>query len=76
MLSLLYPLDQDLPGYSREQFHDDLVNECEKDIRKCFEAGAVRVSMDFTEGKLSHYLRNVRLLQLLKVDPPLKVVLR
>lgn len=37
MLSLLYPLDQDLPGYSREDFLSDLVDECEKDIRKCFE---------------------------------------
>lgn len=36
MLALLYPLDQDLEGYSREQFLDDLVDECEKDIRKAF----------------------------------------
>ncbi|KAH0613579.1 uncharacterized protein H6S33_005465 [Morchella sextelata] len=56
MLSLLYPLDQDLPGYSREDFLSDLVDECEKDIRKCFEAGAQRVSVDFTEGRLA--LRN------------------
>lgn len=37
MLSLLYPLDQELGGYSREDFLSDLVDECEKDIRKCFE---------------------------------------
>ena len=53
MLSLLYPLDQELPGYSREQFLDDLCDECEKDIRKCFETGATRVSIDFTEGRLA-----------------------
>ncbi|HYW93475.1 MAG TPA: hypothetical protein VFA95_13615 [Gammaproteobacteria bacterium] len=53
MLSLLYPLDEEVPGYSREQFLDDLCDECEKDIRQCFEAGAERVSMDFTEGRLA-----------------------
>jgi len=50
MLYLLYPLEGSIQGYTREQFLNDLVNECEKDIRKCFEAGAVRVSIDFTEG--------------------------
>ena len=53
MLWLLYPLDQELPGYSREQFLDDLCDECEKDIRKCFDTGAKRVSIDFTEGRLA-----------------------
>ena len=53
MLALLYPLDDDLPGYRREAFEQDLVDECAKDIRKCFEAGAVRVSIDFTEGRLA-----------------------
>ena len=53
MLALLYPLDAEVPGYSREQFEDDLVNECEKDIRKAFAAGAARVSIDFTEGRLA-----------------------
>ncbi len=53
MLSLLYPLDGEIEGYSREEFSEDLVNECEKDIRKCFEAGATRVSIDFTEGRLA-----------------------
>ncbi|MGI8450674.1 MAG: 5-methyltetrahydropteroyltriglutamate--homocysteine methyltransferase [Streptosporangiaceae bacterium] len=53
MLALLYPLDQELPDYSREQFEDDLVSECEKDIRQAFAAGAARVSFDFTEGRLS-----------------------
>ena len=53
MLSLLYPLDGDVKNYSREQFLEDLCNECEKDIRKCFATGAVRVSIDFTEGRLA-----------------------
>ena len=42
MMYLLYPLDGDLPGYSRKQFEGDVVNECEKDIRSCFEAGATK----------------------------------
>jgi methionine synthase II (cobalamin-independent) len=54
MLMLLYPLDEGLPGYSREQFLSDLVDECERDIRQCFQAGAVRVSIDFTEGRLAN----------------------
>ncbi len=54
MLMLLYPLDAEIPGYSREQFLSDLVDECETDIRKCFGAGAVRVSIDFTEGRLAN----------------------
>ena len=54
MLMLLYPLDDEIPGYSREQFLSDLCDECEKDIRQCFEAGAVRVSIDFTEGRLAN----------------------
>lgn len=53
MLALLYPLDSAIPGYSREQFEEDLVNECEKDIRQAFAAGAARVSVDFTEGRLA-----------------------
>jgi methionine synthase II (cobalamin-independent) len=53
MIALLYPLKDEVPGYSREQFEEDIVNECEKDIRKAFEAGAARVSVDFTEGRLA-----------------------
>lgn len=53
MLSLLYPLEDEVEGYSREQFLDDLCNECEKDIRNAFAAGAQRVSIDFTEGRLA-----------------------
>ena len=54
MLMLLYPLEGELDGYSREQFLDDLCDEVEKDIRGCFDAGAVRVSIDFTEGRLAN----------------------
>jgi methionine synthase II (cobalamin-independent) len=53
MLALLYPLDENIGGYTREQFEEDLVRECEQDIRRAFEAGAVRVSIDFTEGRLA-----------------------
>ena len=54
MMMLLYPLDEELEGYSREQFLDDVVDEVEKDIRQCFAAGAERVSIDFTEGRLAN----------------------
>jgi methionine synthase II (cobalamin-independent) len=53
MLALLYPLKEEVPGYPRAQFEEDLVNECEKDIREAFAAGAARVSVDFTEGRLA-----------------------
>jgi methionine synthase II (cobalamin-independent) len=53
MLALLYPLDDEVPGYPREQFLADLCDECEKDIRMCFATGAARVSIDFTEGRLA-----------------------
>lgn len=53
MLALLYPLDEPVPGYPREEFENDLVAECEKDIRRAFAAGAARVSIDFTEGRLA-----------------------
>ena len=53
MMYLLYQLDGDIPGYSRKQFEADIVDECEKDIRSCFKAGATHVVMDFTEGRLA-----------------------
>jgi methionine synthase II (cobalamin-independent) len=53
MLALLYPLDGQVEGYARQQFLNDLVDECERDIRQCFAAGAARVSIDFTEGRLA-----------------------
>ena len=54
MMMLLYPLEDELAGYPREQFLDDVVGEVEKDIRQCFAAGAARVSVDFTEGRLAN----------------------
>ena len=56
-LSLIYPQDG-IPGYTQADFINDLLNECEKDIRQCLEHGAYKVQMDFTEGRLS-----------LKLDP-------
>ncbi len=54
MLMLLYPLEGEIDGYPRDQFLADLCDEVEKDIRGCFDAGAVRVSVDFTEGRLAN----------------------
>jgi 5-methyltetrahydropteroyltriglutamate--homocysteine methyltransferase len=51
-LSLLYPAEG-IPDYSQAQFLDDLVSETVSDIRSCFDAGAYRVQIDFTEGRLS-----------------------
>jgi methionine synthase II (cobalamin-independent) len=56
-LSLLYPADG-LPGYEREAFVADLLDEAEADIRGALDAGAHVVQLDFTEGRLS-----------LKLDP-------
>jgi methionine synthase II (cobalamin-independent) len=53
MIVLLYPLKDEIPGYAREDFEADIVNECERDIREAFAAGAARVSIDFTEGRLA-----------------------
>jgi methionine synthase II (cobalamin-independent) len=53
MLALLYPLKDPVDGYTREEFEEDIVQECVTDIRKAFEAGAARVSIDFTEGRLA-----------------------
>src|SRR5437867_2760793 len=51
-LSLLYPADE-IDGYSREAFLDDLVSGAEADIRSCLAAGAHKVQIDFTEGRLA-----------------------
>jgi 5-methyltetrahydropteroyltriglutamate--homocysteine methyltransferase len=56
-LSLLYPADG-IDDYPNNKFIEDLLNECEKDIRLCLEQGAEKVQTDFTEGRLS-----------LKLDP-------
>ncbi len=54
MMMLLYPLEEEIEGYPREQFLNDVIDECEKDIRQAFAAGARRVSVDFTEGRLAN----------------------
>lgn len=51
-LSLLYP-DEGIEGDSLDAFLDDLVDEVEKDIRRCLEAGAHAVQIDFTESRLA-----------------------
>ena len=51
-LSLLYPQDG-LPGYPREMFLKDLIDEAERDIRQSLENGAACVQIDFTEGRLA-----------------------
>ena len=52
VLSLLYPQDG-IEGYPREAFLDDLVGECETDIRRSLDVGAHAVQIDFTEGRLA-----------------------
>jgi 5-methyltetrahydropteroyltriglutamate--homocysteine methyltransferase len=56
-LSLLYP-PVEIPGYLRDAFLADLIDEAEADIRGAQDAGAASVQIDFTEGRLS-----------LKLDP-------
>ena len=56
-LSLIYP-QNGIEGYTQAEFMEDLLNECEKDIRLSLEQGAYKVQTDFTEGRLS-----------LKLDP-------
>jgi len=56
-LSLLYP-NSGIPGYTREAFLSDLVDEGVADIRQCLAQGADSVQVDFTEARLS-----------LKLDP-------
>ena len=57
-LSLMYPAEG-IPGYTREQFIDDLLGEHETEIRRCLQRGAHKVQIDFTEGRLA-----------IKIDPP------
>jgi len=51
-LSLMYPGDE-IPGYSREEFIQDLLTEHETEIRDCLRKGAHKVQIDFTEGRLA-----------------------
>ena len=56
-LSLMYPAEG-MPGYSRDQFIEDLISEHVTEIRGCFAKGAYKVQVDFTEGRFA-----------MKVDP-------
>ena len=56
-LSLMYP-PEEIPGYTREQFIDDLLREHEAEVRACLLKGAHKVQIDFTEGRLA-----------IKIDP-------
>jgi 5-methyltetrahydropteroyltriglutamate--homocysteine methyltransferase len=51
-LSLMYPPDE-IPGYSRERFIEDLLYEHETEVRNCLRKGAHKVQIDFTEGRLA-----------------------
>lgn len=51
-LSLMYPA-REIPGYSRDQFIHDLVNEHVREIRNCLQKGAHVVQVDFTEARLA-----------------------
>jgi 5-methyltetrahydropteroyltriglutamate--homocysteine methyltransferase len=56
-LSLMYP-EENIPGYSRDAFIQDLLNEHVTEVRRCFDKGAHKVQIDFTEGRFA-----------VKVDP-------
>jgi methionine synthase II (cobalamin-independent) len=66
-LSLLYP-PEDIEGYPREIFLEDLLREHEDDIRRCLQGGAHRVQIDFTEGRLAVKLDPTRSLLRSLVD--------
>jgi 5-methyltetrahydropteroyltriglutamate--homocysteine methyltransferase len=61
-LSLMYPPDE-IPGYPREAFIEDLVTEHVTEIRRCLSKGAHSVQIDFTEGRLA-----------IKIDPSGKLL--
>jgi 5-methyltetrahydropteroyltriglutamate--homocysteine methyltransferase len=56
-LSLMYPVNE-IPGYSRDEFIEDLLSEHEKEIRGCLSRGAAKVQIDFTEARFA-----------MKIDP-------
>jgi 5-methyltetrahydropteroyltriglutamate--homocysteine methyltransferase len=51
-LSLMYPPDE-IPGYPRKDFLQDLLREHETEVRNCLHKGAYKVQIDFTEGRLA-----------------------
>ena len=56
LILLIYK--DEIDGYSKEQFVNDLVNECVTDVKKCIASGAAEVGMDMTEATYA-----------IKVDP-------
>lgn len=56
-LSLMYPAEE-IPGYSRDEFIHDLLNEHVTEVRRCLQKGAAKVQIDFTEARLA-----------MKIDP-------
>src|ERR1700733_11617744 len=51
-LSLMYP-PEEIPSYPRAQFIDALLRERAMEIRRCFEKGADKLQIDFTEARLA-----------------------
>src|SRR4051812_8630480 len=51
-LSLMYPAEE-IPGYTRDQFIEDLLTEHETEIRRCLQKGAAKIQIDFTEARLA-----------------------
>jgi 5-methyltetrahydropteroyltriglutamate--homocysteine methyltransferase len=51
-LSLMYPAEP-IPGYSRDEFLNDLLHEHETEMRRCLQKGAHKVQIDFTEARLA-----------------------
>jgi 5-methyltetrahydropteroyltriglutamate--homocysteine methyltransferase len=51
-LSLMYPAEP-IPGYSRDEFINDLLREHETEMRRCLQKGAHKVQIDFTEARLA-----------------------
>ena len=56
-LSLMYP-PEEIPGYPRDLFIQDLLQEHVTEVKRCLAAGAAKVQIDFTEGRFA-----------IKVDP-------
>jgi 5-methyltetrahydropteroyltriglutamate--homocysteine methyltransferase len=51
-LSLMYPAEE-ISGYPRKQFIEDLLREHETEVRACLRKGAHKVQIDFTEGRFA-----------------------
>ena len=51
-LSLMYPAEG-ISDYPRKEFLADLLDEHETEVRRCLAAGAHKVQIDFTEGRLA-----------------------